>query len=181
MLQCTLWMCFLELFCTFTTCIIAHSQCAFAQCVAHSQHASPDILNMMYVLDNRWNTYYEVINILKLSNFCVCMVNVWKHIHNILECTLWICKIASVSTFTMCIVACVQCDIEFRMGNACYECTIYRSDTYCEYATLLVVNVQIITKTPVHNVHSSMLQMCFDTFTIDTQKFNNFSIFVTSL
>ena len=65
------------------------------------------------------------------------------HIHNKQGCT-----------FTMCIVACVQCDSDFRMGNAWYEGAIYRYNAYCEYATLLVVNVQIITEMHVHNLHS---------------------------
>ena len=103
------------------------------------------------------------------------------HIVNVQHCMLWMCKIAPISTFIMCIVACVQCDSPFRMGDACYECAAYRSNAYCEYATLLVVNVQIITIMHVHNVHCSMLQMCFDTFTIDTHKCDNFSICMTSL
>ena len=81
----------------------------------------------------------------------------------------------------MCIVACVQCDSEFRMGDACYECAIYRSNAYCEYATLLVLNVQIITERHGHNVHCSMLRICVSTFTIDSQKFDNVSTCITSL
>ena len=79
------------------------------------------------------------------------------HIVNVLRCILLICKIAPICSFTMCIVACVQCDSEFRMGVACYECAIYRSNAYCGYATLLVVNIQIITEMHVHNVHCGML------------------------
>ena len=94
---------------------------------------------------------------------------------------LWICKIAPICTFTMCIVACVQCDSEFRMGDACCECAIYRSNAYCEYATLLVLNVQIITERDGQNVHCSMLWICVYTFTIDSQKFDNVSTCITSL
>ena len=90
-LLCTLWAYILAIVCTFAMCIVVCSQCAFAQCVAHWQHALPDILHIMNMLWQGKHPFWahyrtEIVKLWRVYDQCIlaCLQHASMHIVNVL-------------------------------------------------------------------------------------------------